>query len=98
MITTTEALILGLLAQSPLGAFPSELINRSNGKLKRGSAYALLARMEEAKLVDSEAVPPTEVLALPRTKYKITAAGQSARIELAEYCNLPISLNFNFGV
>ncbi|HMS26322.1 MAG TPA: helix-turn-helix transcriptional regulator [Burkholderiaceae bacterium] len=98
MITTTEALILGLLAQTPLGAFPSELINRSNGKLKRGSAYALLARMEDAKLVSSESVQPTELLALARTKYKITAAGQNARIELANYCNLPISYDFNFGV
>jgi DNA-binding PadR family transcriptional regulator len=97
MITTTEALILGLLAQTPLGAFPSELINRSNGKLKRGSAYALLARMEEAKLVHSEAVPPSEVLALSRTKYKITAAGQNARIEFAEYCHLPVYGNLNFG-
>lgn len=98
MITTTEALILGLLAQSPLGAFPSELINRSSGKLKRGSAYALLARMEEAKLVYSEPVPPTEVLALPRTKYKITAEGQKSRVELAKYCHMPVSYDLNFGV
>jgi DNA-binding PadR family transcriptional regulator len=90
MITTTEAFILGLLAQTPSGAFPSELINRSKGELKRGTAYALLSRMEDARLVQAETVEPTEALALRRTKYKITKAGQHARAELARHCCMEV--------
>jgi len=72
MIPTTEQLILTLLGDRPNGAFASDLIHLSNEKLKRGSIYTTLSSMEQAGLVYSEIVVPTDEDALPRTLYRIT--------------------------
>lgn len=91
MISATEALILGLLMQkASSGAYGSELMHSSDGKLKRGSVYSLLGRLEKAGYVESKEVPGTEEFSMPRTKYKITAAGQTARAEFANWVGLPI--------
>ena len=85
MITSTEALILSLLGLQRGGAFGSQLMHLSEGKLKRGSVYALLGRLENAGYVRSDEEPPTEEYALPRTRYAITAMGVRARSEFAEW-------------
>ena len=88
--SATETLILSLLAKSPSGAFGSELVRRSEGKLKRGSVYALLAKLEKAGYVSSKEEPATDKLALPRTCYRITAAGAHARQETAAWMGLAV--------
>lgn len=90
MISPMEALILGLLVQKARGAFGSELVHMSDGKLKRGSVYSLLSRLEKAGLVKAIEEPPTDVLALPRTLYKITGDGARARAEFAAFVGLPL--------
>ena len=94
MITSTEALILGLLADKARGAFGSELIHMSGGKLKRGSVYALLGRLEKSGLVESAQEIATEEYALPRTRYRITPVGLMARAEFANWVGMvvPVSL------
>lgn len=90
MISLTEGLILSLLSQSPAGAYGSELVHRSDSKLKRGSIYSLLGRLEKAGLVELIEEPPTEQYALPRTRYRISASGVRARIELANWAGFPV--------
>lgn len=90
MISLTEGLILSLLSQSPAGAYGSELVHRSDGKLKRGSIYSLLGRLEKAGLVELIDEPPSEQYALPRTRYRISASGVRARIELANWAGFKV--------
>jgi DNA-binding PadR family transcriptional regulator len=90
MISTTEALILGMLGRAARGAYGSELVHMSDGKLKRGSVYSLLGRLEKAGLVKSKEEPASEAYALPRTIYKITAQGVSAHAEFAAFVGLTV--------
>lgn len=90
MISITEGLILSLLSQSPGGAYGSELVHRSESKLKRGSIYSLLGRLEKAGLVELIEEAPTEQYALPRTRYRISASGVRARFELANWMGLDV--------
>jgi DNA-binding PadR family transcriptional regulator len=85
MISPTEALILSLLVTRPGGAFGSELVQVSDGKLKRGSVSALMGRLEKSGLVTSVEEAATDVYALPRTRYKISAAGYKARVEFGRW-------------
>lgn len=95
MITKTEAFILKLLVAKPTGAYPSELVHESEGKLKRGTIYALLADMEKRGLVSSKQIEATATLALPRTLYSITATGQIARVEIAKELGFSINVDPN---
>lgn len=88
--SATETLLLSLLAGTPSGAFGSELVHRSDGRVKRGSVYALLAKLEKAGFVKAAEIPATEAHALPRTKYKITAAGLRARQDFAQWTGLAL--------
>lgn len=90
MISTTEALILGLLAQKSVGAYGSELIHLSGGKLKRGSVYSLLSRLEKSNFVESSEDAATDQYALPRTRYRITAQGSHARVEFANWVGMTV--------
>lgn len=90
MITSTEAMILNLLTSKPQGAYGSELMHLSGGKLKRGSVYSLLGRLEKAGFVKSTEHQPSDVYALPRTSYRITGEGLTAQREFAEYVGLQL--------
>ena len=90
MITPTEALILSLLANKAVGAYGSELIHLSNGKLKRGSVYSLLGRLEKSNFVESSEEAATDEYALPRTRYRITAQGSRARVEFADWVGMSV--------
>lgn len=73
----TERLILELVADRE--AFGLELIQRSGGRLKRGTVYVTLGRMQEKGYVESrtEALPPGAI-GLPRRLYRPTAYGLRA--------------------
>jgi DNA-binding PadR family transcriptional regulator len=88
MITPTEALILSLLRDRPAGAYGSQLMHDSEGKLKRGSVYTLLVRLEQAGFVKSTEEPAQDDYALPRTRYRITASGVRARDEFGQWTGL----------
>lgn len=85
MISPTEALILGLLMQKARGAYGSELVHMSEGRLKRGSVYSLLGRLEKAGLVKSIEEAATDAYALPRTVYRVTGDGVKARAEFDDF-------------
>jgi PadR family transcriptional regulator, regulatory protein PadR len=71
-----ERLILELLAGSgPM--FGLQLVEQSEGSLKRGTVYVTLGRMEAKGLVTSEQEPPVPgAIGLPRRLYRPTALGE----------------------
>jgi len=71
-----EQLILGLLvSEGPM--YGLQLVERSDGALKRGTVYVTLGRMEVKGLVQSEQeVRPSGAIGLPRRIYRPTALGK----------------------
>ncbi len=73
-LSQTEGLILDLLAVDHLIGL--ELVERSVGRLKRGTVYVTLGRMQEKGYVESwlEPLPPGGI-GLPRRRYRPTPFG-----------------------
>ena len=79
-VSNSEAFILGQLINLGLReTFGLELVESSNGQLKKGSIYVLLRRMEDKGYVTSrkEKQRPN-FRGLPRRMYKITGCGELA--------------------
>ena len=77
-VSATESLILDLLENSE--RFGLELVDASKGRLKRGSVYVTLSRMEAKGFVQSrqeERAPGA--IGLPRRMYRATAYGLKVR-------------------
>jgi PadR family transcriptional regulator PadR len=75
-LSQKEAVILALLDEHG-DMYGLELVERSQGDLKRGTVYVTLARMEEKGLVSTRSPPRGEhVPGLPRPRYRIAALGQ----------------------
>ena len=77
-VSGTESLILDLLEGRE--RFGLELVDASKGRLKRGSVYVTLARMEAKGFVESrqeERAPGA--IGLPRRLYRATAYGLKVR-------------------
>jgi DNA-binding PadR family transcriptional regulator len=74
-----ERLILEFLAaDGPM--YGLQLVERSDGALKRGTVYVTLGRMEAKGLVESEQEPvPPGGIGLPRRIYRPTALGERLR-------------------
>lgn len=70
-----ERLILELLTESgPM--YGLQLVEQSQGALKRGTVYVTLGRMEAKGLVESEQEPPQPgAIGLPRRIYRPTGLG-----------------------
>ncbi len=75
-LTTKERLILELLVSNdPM--FGLQMVERSNGHLKRGTVYVTLARLEDKGYVTSEQEAPMPgAIGLPRRMYRPTAFGK----------------------
>ena len=71
-----ERLILEfLVSEGPM--YGLQLVERSEGALKRGTVYVTLGRMEAKGLVESQQEPvPPGAIGLPRRIYRPTALGQ----------------------
>jgi DNA-binding PadR family transcriptional regulator len=71
-----ERLILEFLAsEGPM--FGLQLVERSNGALKRGTVYVTLGRMEAKGFVESQQEPALPgAIGLPRRIYRSTALGE----------------------
>jgi DNA-binding PadR family transcriptional regulator len=75
-LSRKERLILELLAsQGPM--YGLQLVEQSDGALKRGTVYVTLGRMEAKDLVESHQEPlPPGGIGLPRRVYRPTALGE----------------------
>jgi DNA-binding PadR family transcriptional regulator len=73
-LSTTERLILDLLRESE--QFGLQLVDRSEGALKRGTVYVTLGRMQDKGYVESRTEPlPAGAIGLPRRWYRPTEYG-----------------------
>jgi DNA-binding PadR family transcriptional regulator len=77
-----EGLILALLAERG-SLYGLELVTLSEKRLKRGTVYVTLSRMQNKGLVRTlEDRNPEQHAGLPRPKYRITAVGERALLAL----------------
>jgi PadR family transcriptional regulator PadR len=76
-LSRKEALILEMLVGSGRELYGLEMVDASNGELKRGTIYVTLQRLQEKGLIDSrqEARTAPEI-GIPRRLYSITGYGQ----------------------
>jgi PadR family transcriptional regulator len=84
-VSAKEALILELLADAG-DRYGLELVEASDGLLKRGTVYVTLGRMEDKGYVTSaqeERVPGA--IGLPRRLYRLTPLGRRARAARAAF-------------
>ena len=77
-ISATESLVLDLLEQRE--RYGLELIDASGSRLKRGSIYVTLGRMEAKGFVTSrQEERPAGAIGLPRRLYRATTYGLKVR-------------------
>jgi DNA-binding PadR family transcriptional regulator len=77
-IAPSESLILDLLESGE--RFGLELVEASGGRLKRGSIYVTLGRMESKAFVESRQEPRAPgAIGLPRRLYRASAYGLKVR-------------------
>jgi DNA-binding PadR family transcriptional regulator len=72
----TELMILRLLKDEPAGMYGLALVKESGEKLKRGTVYVTLGRLEEKGYVKSRTKENTTHPGIPRPIYKITGLGE----------------------
>ena len=71
-LSTTERLILELLAAHQ-EMFGLQMVEQSEGRLKRGTVYVTLGRMQEKGYLESRQEPlPEGAIGLPRRLYRPT--------------------------
>jgi len=77
-LSAKEAAILDLLLNRPCAEmYGLELVQSSRNKLKRGTVYVTLSRMQEKGYVESRLEEQkTNVSGLPRRLYRVTGYGQ----------------------
>jgi PadR family transcriptional regulator PadR len=76
-LSAKEWLILELLIDHDKDMYGLELVAASRRRLKRGTVYVTLGRMEEKGYISSRVEPPpAEVGGLPRRIYQPTALGR----------------------
>ena len=74
----TELLVLQMLITGG-ESYGLALVKSSDGKLKRGTVYVTLGRMEEKGFVESREEESTpDYVGIPRRLYKVTGLGERA--------------------
>jgi DNA-binding PadR family transcriptional regulator len=74
--SATELMILAMLRDEPAGMYGLELVKASGERLKRGTVYVTLGRMEEKGYIKSRTKPNADHPGIPRPIYRITALGE----------------------
>jgi DNA-binding PadR family transcriptional regulator len=77
-LSSKEALIIDLLLHVPSAEmYGLELVNNSGKRLKRGTVYVTLGRMQDKGYVDSrQEAPQPDARGIPRRLYRLTGYGQ----------------------
>ena len=95
-LSTTERLILDLLREGEL--FGLQLVDRSDGALKRGTVYVTLGRMEKKRLITSRLeAPPPDAGGMPRRLYSPTLDGRRVLAAWNELAKVMGRLNPEFA-
>ena len=74
--TETELIILRMLRDEPAGMYGLEMVKASGERLKRGTIYVTLGRMEQKGYVKSKAKADADHPGIPRPIYRITGLGE----------------------
>jgi PadR family transcriptional regulator len=74
-LSSKERIVLELLVSSGT-MYGLQLVDSSRGRLKRGTVYVTLGRMEEKGLVESRHETRDDADAIPRRRYRATAHGE----------------------
>lgn len=78
-LSSKEALILDLLVSNGRELFGLEMVAASGGRLKRGTVYVMLQRLQEKGFIDSKLEPrQAPEIGIPRRLYWITGLGERA--------------------
>jgi len=78
-LPATERLVLEMLVSSGASMFGLQMVEASGGRLKRGSVYVTLQRMEHKGFLVSEQEPRRAgAIGLPRRLYRATPLGTRA--------------------
>jgi PadR family transcriptional regulator PadR len=76
-LSAKELLILEMLLQGKRELYGLEMVEASNGNLKRGTIYVTLQRMQEKGLVDSKLEPrAAPEIGIPRRLYTVSGFGE----------------------
>lgn len=89
--TPTEMAVMTVLQSKPRGAYGLEIVAASNRRVKQGSVYVLLGRLEEkgfVRVLKTKPAPGYE--GPPRPQYQLTAEGTRV-MAAAESIGLSIS-------
>src|SRR5215475_6148409 len=94
VLSSKEALILHLLVARP-DCYGLELVSNSKGRLKRGTVYVTLGRLEDKGLITSKLDDePAPTGGLPRRLYAPTATGRRV---LRAYASVARHLKLEFA-
>jgi DNA-binding PadR family transcriptional regulator len=75
-LSEKERIVLELLIHASGSKYGLQLVDASRGRLKRGTVYVTLGRMEQKGLIESEQEPaPAGQGGLPRRLYRATGHG-----------------------
>lgn len=74
-LSGTEFIIMKLLTSARGEMYGLQLVEESAGKLKRGTIYVTLGRLEDKGYVASRREAPAEGVSIPRRLYKPTGLG-----------------------
>jgi PadR family transcriptional regulator PadR len=76
-LSRKELQILGLLVSGGRELYGLEMVEESNGELKRGTIYVTLHRMQEKGYIDSRQEARTDPeIGIPRRLYRVTGYGE----------------------
>lgn len=77
-VSGKESVILDLLLGQPTTEmYGLEIVRRSGKRLKRGTVYVTLSRLEDKGFIESrEEAPKSDMPGMPRRLYKVTGHGQ----------------------
>jgi DNA-binding PadR family transcriptional regulator len=76
-LSRTEVLIMEILLERPDGEFYGlELVRKSGGRLKRGTVYVALGRLEDKGFIEPRENVDPNMPGMPRRLYRVTACGQ----------------------
>jgi len=73
-----EFVAMSLLVASPKEMYGLQMVERSEGELKRGTVYVTLNRLEEKGYIKSRKEEAKPGIAQPRRLYKVTGLGVRA--------------------
>ena len=77
-LTRKEFVAMSLLVGAPKPLYGLQMVDLSEGELKRGTVYVTLNRLEEKGYITSRKEPEQPGIAQPRRLYKATGLGERA--------------------